>query len=260
MNGSPANPPAPGLAGPQREGWPRQRWLALIAFVFAAHVVLIFALGQKKAIVPRAATNVPVLTLADDSDELLALNNPALFALPNPKDFASAFWSQLPKVPQPSFRFTEAPRWLPLPAENLGATFQQFMRTNSFAGLPLDFKPEPKFSEPVLPVESAFAQNSSMQIEGELAQRRLLNKINLPSLPDNDILEPSVVQAPVDAAGNVFSVVLLESSGLDAADQRALEIAKTLRFAPAANLTIGQLVFHWRTIPVTTTNDNSNAH
>ena len=264
MNGSPANPPAPGLTGPQSQGWSRQRWLTLIALVFAAHVVLIFALGQKKTVVPRAATNVPVLMLADESDEfsdeLLALDNPALFALPNPKDSASAVWSQLPKVPQQSFRFAETPRWLPLSAEHLGAAFNQFMRTNSFAALPLDFKPKPKFSEPVLLVEPAFAQNSTLQIGDELAQRRLLNEISLPSLPDNDVIAPSRIQVLVDAGGNVVSVVLLESSGLDAADQRALEIARTLRFAPANNLTIGQLVFNWRTIPMTTTNDNSNAH
>jgi TonB family protein len=262
MNDAPANLPAIGLAEPkpQNESWSRKKWLTLIALVFAAHIGLIFLFGEKGEIVPRPVTNVPTLKLANDSDELLALNDPALFALPNPKDFASSVWLKMPDVKQPSFRFTESPRWLPLAAENLGATFQQFMQTNYFAGYQLDFKPQPKLSEPVLPVEPALAQNSTLQVAGELAQRKLLNEINPPSLPFNDVIAPSKVQALVDAAGNVVSVMLLESSGLDAADSRALEIARAARFAPAKNLTVGQMIFNWRTIPMTTTNDNPNAH
>jgi len=249
------------VAQAESQSWSRQRWLALIALVFAAHIGLIFLFGEKGEIVPRPVKNVPTLKLANDSDELLALNDPTLFALPHERDFASAVWLKMPDVKQPSFRWTEPPRWLPLPEENLGATFQQFMRTNYFAGPLLDFKPQPKLSEPVLPVEPAFAQNSTMRVAGELAQRRLLNGINPPSLPYNDVIAPSRVQALVDAAGNVVSVVLLESSGFDAAaDSRALEIARALRFAPAKNPTVGQIIFNWRTIPMTTTNDNSNAH
>jgi TonB family protein len=249
------------VAQAESQSWSRQRWLAVIALVFAAHIGLIFLFGEKGEIVPRPVTNVPALKLANDSDELLALNNPALFALPNPKDFASSVWLKMPDVKQPSFRFTESPRYLLAPdAENLGATFQQFMRTNYVAGYQLNFKPQPKLSEPVLPIEPALAQNSTLQIAGGLAQRRLLNEINPPSLLDNDVIAPSKVQALVDAAGNVVSVVLLESSGLDAADSRALKIARAARFAPAKNLTVGEMIFNWRTIPMTTTNDNPNAH
>ena len=67
-------------------------------------------------------TNVPTLTLADDSSELLALNDPTLFALPHQKDFASALWLQTAALKQPSFRWTEPPtNWLSLSADELGA-------------------------------------------------------------------------------------------------------------------------------------------
>jgi len=264
MNDAPANLPTFRLAGPklQGEGWSRRRWLTLIALVFAAHIAFIFALGERKQIVPRAVTNAPALELADDSDALLALNDPALFALPGPKDSASAVWLKMPDVTRPSFRFTEPPGWLPLSAENLGAAFQQFMRTNHFAGYPLDFKPPPELSEPVVPVEAVFPQNSTLQIVGGLAGRRLLNEAEIqpPPLPDNDVIAPSKVQALVDAGGNVVSVVLLESSGLAVADNTALELARAARFAPADNLTIGRLIFNWRTIPMTATNVNPIAH
>jgi hypothetical protein len=263
MNEASANLPALGLAESKSSGrWTRTRWLAFIALIFAAHVAFIFAFGEKKQIIPRAVTNVPVLKLADNSGELLALNDPTLFALPNPKDFASAVWLKTPDVKQPSFRFTESPRWLPLAAENSGAVFQQFMQTNSLASHTLDFKPTPELSAPSLSIEPALAQNSTMQIEGGLAQRRLVNEINLPSLPYNDVIAPSVVQVLVDAAGNVVSAVLLPSENsleaaghYDAADQRALELARRLRFSPAAQLTFGEIIFNWHTVPTTATNE-----
>jgi hypothetical protein len=262
MNDAPANVPTLGLAGPKsNERWSRQRWLTLVALIFAAHIALIFLFGEKKQIVARAVMNVPTLKLANESDELLALNDPALFVLPNPKDFASAVWLKMPDVKQPSFRWTEPPRWLSLAAENLGATFSRFMQTNHFTAYQLHFKPQPELSEPVLPVEPVLAQNSTLEIEGTLAQRRLLNEINLPSLPDNDVIAPSKVQVLVDAAGNVVSAILLPSensleaaSHYDIADQRALEIAGTMRFEPAPRLTFGKLIFNWHTVPLATTN------
>jgi hypothetical protein len=267
MNDAPANRLEIAAPEPQGEGWSRTKWLVLVALVFAAHIGFIFALGERTTKPARAVKNVPALKFADNSSELLALDDPALFALPNPKDFASAVWLKMPGAKQPSFRWTEAPRWLPLAVENLGTTFVQFMQTNYFAGYQLDFKPPPKLSEPVAPVQSALPQNSTLQIGGELAQRQLLNEINPPSLPYDDVIAPSKVQVLVSAAGDVVSAVLLPSDNsgeaadrYNAADRCALELARTARFAPATNLTIGQMVFNWRTIPMTTTNDNPNAH
>jgi TonB family protein len=105
-------------------------------------------------------------------------------------------------------------------------------------------------STPTLPVEPAPAQNSTMQIEGELAQRQLLpSQISLTNWPYADVLAPCVVQVLVDAAGNVVSTVLLTPSGYDAADQSALEIARALRFTPLSHLTFGRIIFNWHTVP-----------
>jgi hypothetical protein len=267
MNDAPANLPTLGLGEPipPSEGWSRQRWLTLIALVFAAHVGLIFIFGTKKEIVPRAVKNVPQLQLADNDNELIALDDPALFALPNAKDFVSAVWLKMPAIAPPDFRWTESPRWLALADGKLGATFTQFMQTNRFAAFQLDFKPPPKLSEPVSPVEPALAQTSTLQITGDLAQRRLLNHLDLPSWPYANVIAPSKVQVLVDSAGNVFSPVLLPpDNGFTAADyyavadQRALELARTARFAPAPHATFGQLIFNWHTVPPNTnTNEPS---
>jgi hypothetical protein len=242
--------------------WSRTRWLTLIALVFAAHVVLIFAFGQRKQIVPPIVTTVPRLQLANNSDALLALNDPTLFAAPNPKDIASAVWLQVPVVRQPSFRFPEPPRYLLAPdAENLGATFSRFMQTNRFAGFQLDLKPPPELSAPVLPLQPVFAEKSTLQIEGDLAQRKLLSPITLTNWPFADVLAPSVVQVLVDASGNVVSTILLPpdngveaAARYDVADQCALELGRAARFAPSSRPTVGQIIFNWHTVAPPATN------
>jgi hypothetical protein len=257
MNDISANSPVLGLAEPKRsEGWTLTRWLAVVALVFATHVALIFLFGEKKEIISRPVTNVPALKLADNSDELLALNDPTLFALPNQRDFASSFWLNMPAVKQPSFRWTEPPRWLPLSVDGLGVAFSRFIQTNFFATPPLDFKPMPELSTPTLPVETTLAQNSMMQVEGELAQRQLPSQINLTNWPYADVIAPSVVQVLVDTEGNVVSAVLLppenslEAAGhYDAADQRALELARALRFTPSSQFSFGRIIFNWHTVP-----------
>ena len=150
--------------------------------------------------------------------------------------------------------------------EDLGAIFIRFMQTNQFAAPVLDFKPEPKLSEPVPPLPPAFAENSTPHIEGELAQRKWLNPVNLTNWPYADVIAPSRVQVLVDAFGDVVSAVLLPpddpemaASHYDVADQRALELARTARFSPSLRLTIGQLIFNWRTVPPHATNSPAAA-
>jgi hypothetical protein len=275
MNSAAAEPPPAGLAGtiqvvveappkgkpPGTGRWARSRWLMLIALVFAAHVALLFAFGEYKPKPPLAVTNVPMLKLADDAGELLALNDPTLFAVPHRRDVASALREQTSILEQPSFRWTESPRWLSLSIEALGTVFDEFMQTNRFAGFELQLKPPLKLSSPGLPIEPVLALTSTLLIQGDIARRPLLNQINVPSLPYNDVLPPSKVQVVVDPAGNVVSTVLLpadnplEAAGhYDDADRRALELARAARFAPAPRLTIGRLIFNWHTVPLPATN------
>ena len=244
---------------PPGEGWSRNKLIFFIACALVLHIALIFIFGTKKQTVPRVVTNVPHLQLADSANELVALGDPTLFARPNAHDFVSAFWQRPPTVAQPSFNWTEAPRYL-LPApEKFGAAFREFMQTNLSPTVPLNFKPEPKLIEPVVASGDALPQATTMQITGELARRRQLNQIELPSLPWNDVIPPSKVQVLVDPAGNVSAVLRPDNSfeaaaHYAAADQRALQLARSLRFAPAPRLMFGEIIFIWHTVPVTSTN------
>jgi hypothetical protein len=246
-----ASEPAP----PGEKRWTRSRWLTLVLLIFAAHVGLLFAFGARKPAVPRAVANVPRLVLAAEADELIALSDPTLFALPHPMDLA-VLRAHASDLTQTSFRWTEEPPgWLNLPVAALGVDFGKFMKTNRYTGLELQLKPPLKLTTPVSPLEPIFPEVSTLRVEGGLAQRQLLTTMELPSWPCADVLAPSVVQTVVDAAGNVVSVVLLPpGSGWDDADQHALKLARAARFAPGPRLTIGRLVFHWHTVPLPGTN------
>ena len=78
----------------------------------------------------------------------------------------------------------------------------------------------------------------------------MLNTLSPPSPAVNDVIPPSRVQLLVDKSGNVTSTVLLETSGYDAADQQALELARTLQFVPADKLMFGEIIFNWHTVPL----------
>lgn len=251
MNGDLAHPPAEtGRSG----GWSRQRLFFFIALALAAHLALIFIFGTRKPVVPRPVTNVPQLRLADSSSEAIALNDPTLFALPHVRDFGSPVWLKMPRIPQPSFRWTEPPKYLLPTADHPGAAIHEFMQTNRLSEFKLNFKPEPQFAGPGLSIAPTLPQDSTFKITGGLSKRPLLAHPALLSLPYDDVIQPSRVQVLVDPAGDVLSAVLLDSSKLDAADQQALDLALALRFAPAAQLTLGDIIFNWHTVPLSTTN------
>lgn len=240
------------------------RWLLLIALVLVAHLALIFTFGTRKPITPRAVTNVPELELADGSGEWLTLNNPTIFALPNRVSFAGPAWMEPPHLKFHWHEWAAEPaRWLHLtnrlPAGQLGTTFSEFMQTNRFATFHFELKPPVRFTEPLVPLMPAFAGSSTLRIEGALAKRPLLTPLKLPSWPFDDLIAPSRIQVLVNASGNVISAVLLPPRNPGeipdaAADQRALDLARAARFAPASGLTVGQLIFDWRTVAPTATN------
>ena len=234
---------------PPDEGWTHRKFYFVLAFVLAFHFALIFLFGSKKQVVPRPVTNVPQVQLAEEANEFIALGDPTLFARPNAHDLVTVFWRRMPGIVQPDFNWTEPPRYLAPAPEDFGAAFHDYMRGRGAPELALNFKPEPKLILPGLAFENAMPQATTMQIAGELGQRRLLHADVLPSLPRNDVLAPSMVQALVDPSGNVASAVVLEPNGDGDADQMALKLARDLRFAPAPRLMLGEITFTWHTVP-----------
>src|SRR5438132_740951 len=102
--------------------WTRRRWWLLLALVFGMQVGLIFWLSDHSPPRQRAPARAPGIFLAGNaSSDRFALDDPTLFALPHREGFSGPAWLNTAPQKSPSFDWSEAPRWLPLSLEQLGA-------------------------------------------------------------------------------------------------------------------------------------------
>src|SRR5260370_14104683 len=165
----------------QPSRWPRPRWWGMVTAVFALQVCLIFALSDRAPIHPRPAVPAPVLRFAGPGwAEALSLMDPALFALPHRHGFSGPAWMQVPPAPARPFVWSEEPRWLMLEASQLGQSFGHFAQTNLLAPPEAAAFPEPALSLPAGPALAPSQGESTVRIEGPLAQRPLVNPTVLP--------------------------------------------------------------------------------
>jgi TonB family protein len=248
----------PASTASTEQAWPWSRWVLFIGLAFAAHIGFILAFGDRTPIVPRASVNAPALQFTTQRSEREQLDDPTLFALPHANGFAGAAWVRRQPIEFAPFRWTEPPRLLALSGDQLGTTFQQHQGPKDPARLQIETLPPPKLTS-VPPPDLTFitGRRSVLSRGGELTQREWLNAPpELPSWPAADWLTNSVVQVWVGADGQILSpALLLPGSGSKEADQLALKLARTARFAPlpssAAKLTRGTLIFQWHTLPHT---------
>lgn len=249
----------------------------MIALVLLVQVGLIFALGDRKAIVPRAASAAQQMQISATRSDLLALQDPTLFALPNARGFGAAAWSRAARLDFSVFRMPETkPAWYELSEAELGTTFHHFVETNVFASFALEARP-PREDDPIAlpPTGNPVVTNSSLQMAGELAKRALETRFELPSFPAADLLTNTVVQVLADSDGRIFSAVVLPAPGGSrlsdeqlAANSNALYFARRAQFAPlnsgratrlepSPELTRGAMIFKWHTDPLPATNHSS---
>jgi TonB family protein len=250
--------------------WPRGRWWGVVALIFAAQLGLIFWLADTAPATRRAAAPSPALQLVGKGHaELLALEDPTLFALPHAQGFSGLAWLAAPKPPASFFGWSESPRWLSLAMPQFGTLFNRPLETNELIA-PQNFtRPEPELTAPAVLTRAETTEQSVLRLEGGVAARRLLTPIVLPLQTNTEILTNSDVQVVIDAAGRVVSVpVLLSRSGNPEVDKEALRQALAARFEPvsvsgpartnaadsAGQLTWGRMIFEWRTMLVPATN------
>lgn len=257
MNPAPFDPQRPAeLPLAEETSWSGGRWISYIALAFALHLGLIYALSERKPLQPRAVKNAAALVIASSQSERQQLDDPTLFARPHPRGFAAETWLRLPQIKFAQFRWTEPPRLLALPLEQLGAIFLRHAETNATAPRESVLLAPPQ-TIVMVPSETGITPTpSTLRVNGNLTGRTFRNApAQLPWQPAQDNLTNTVVQILVDARGQVISAILAPpGSGSNAADQSALRIARNARFNPiddATKLTVGKLIFEWHMRPAT---------
>jgi TonB family protein len=242
--------------------WSRRRICFLIALVFAGQVALIFWLSDYS--IPRPKSRARPLALhlpANVDSELVALQDPTLFALPHQRGFSGLAWLAVPVQKLPSSDVATQPRWLPLAVEQMGEVFTRVFKTNRFDTPQSLADASAELILPKVAPLTLSAEGSVLRIEGALAQRQLLTPLALPSQITPEILTNTVIQMVVDEAGQLVAAsLLLPGSGSKQADQEALTLARKAQFnsieergpqrvpaKPPGRLTWGTMVFQWHT-------------
>lgn len=249
------------------DAWsPRRRWITIGAIALA-QIGLLFLFAERASSNPRAKNRDELRVLLNPfseeqlSQSLLA-SDPTLFVLPSPQGFSGAAWLAFkPREYQP-LDWDESPRWLSANPGELGKTFIRFIQTNShYDKLKVANKLPPPLEMWML-VESvkSTGRKSGLKIEGDIKTRLISSLPELPSWNHTEPLLDSVVQVAVNRAGDVVASRLVSSSGLSSANQKALEIVRTMRFRPlnseqaATALSWGTFIFQWQTLPSPLTN------
>lgn len=239
------------------DGWSRRRWAAVVALVFGLHVGLILMLEDRVPVTlrgrePRLAVGL-VLDPATSQRLLdtLGIGDPTVLPLGNPRGGVAPAWRGYSPVEQRLQAGDTPVAAVAQSVSRLGGVFEEFVQTNAASPAPVPDRPA---VQPVLPVKSAVSPpgRSTLRVQGVLAARPLIEPTLPRSWQHTNLLAETTVELFVNAAGEVLSPRLSSGGGAKdsvqrAADQHALDLARSLRFQPLANapLTPGAIVFHW---------------
>lgn len=227
----------------------------------AAQVVFVLSLSDRSPIRRREPASefrlTPVPAPGADSAfmELQALADPTLFALPSGRGFAGAGWKRGTEFNYQSRDWTEPLHWLTNRATFPGPGQLSDVPANHPPAGPT--KPVPRVTE-AAPAPLPMPGKSALRLEGAIARRALRSIPELPPIVHSNLLADTTVRVGVQADGHVFSAAIARASGLKAADDRALEIARAARFEPVQEtagtsgppaLGWGELTFRWHVVP-----------
>ncbi|MSR66282.1 MAG: energy transducer TonB [Pedosphaera sp.] len=235
------------------------RWIWALVF-FAALVLAIHFLSLPMEPAPKFESIAPLVVdavpgAAESNRFKLAIEDPAVFALPSSHGFSRA-WLDFPTQQFVIGRWT-APHQPYLPSKfDPFDLVEQYWKTNQLSFYPTLPNSLPRISPEFAPL-APLVEESALEITGPLLDRAELARkgMKLPSWPHAEPLQPSVVQVGVLPSGIVLSAALLGRSGLPVADQLAMDLAQTARFEPlsvaakasplAGEVMFGRLTFRW---------------
>lgn len=255
---------------PEQDSWGRGRWVSSVIFVFTLQLLFLWLFSSHSVPVVRQAPNVTALSLTTDPAAVreladkIGLNDPTLFALASMQGFSGDAWLKTTPMEHQLIDWNDGERWLSPSMASFGADFEEYVRNNAITHRQPPEKPAPDMGEiadEIPPIPKA----SWISMTGELNQRQLMTPLQPPALPGSDILANTVVRLVVDAEGQTISAVFFSTNGFPAADGKALELARSARFKPlkstdserSADMSWGLMVFHWKTLPLVSTNQTA---
>lgn len=241
--------------------WSARRWVTTVLLITAAQVGCIWVLSSRHLVVePRRAPETQLRLIQNlkavfVNNPLNAPTDPTLFALVHPHGFSAEAWLRPAPQQNELLGWTEPSFQLQPNAERLGNAVGIYLKTNSVPTVRLANRvPTPVTG--LAPVPSSLPTRSTIRVVNAPGNRQLVRQPELPTIPANEALPPSVVRLSVDAKGATDSAILLSSSGQPAADAQALSLASTLQFTPApagagnapTGLTWITVEFRWMTV------------
>lgn len=241
----------------------------MVAFVFGVEFLLVFGLSERRSSAPRTAPARPVIALILDPGVNVRLQHsesvrdPTLFALVNQRGFSGDAWLKNAPREHHAAEWTEPPQLLGADVNQLGFVTAGGKSSNTTAAAVVAGKSAPRLSAKSVPLPPLTRQ-TTLTREGDLAKRPIKLAPPLPALTAADVLVPTTIEVLVNREGDLVSARLLSGTGVKSApqklaDQRALELAKLIRFesvaaaagasaSGATGLTWGRITFRWHTI------------
>lgn len=249
-------------------GWSTGRVAFFVVAIFILQVGFVLLFAERKTPAPRQVETSPHVLFAHEHAKDIALAvEPTIFAWAWPHTFSGHAWFRIVQMDYPPFEWREPPAFLPLRSTQLGNWFDTVINENISHRFEVAEKIASEFiTQTIEPTQAALPEKSTLTITGNIAARRLLAQLDLPSWRADDILRPTMVRVVVDASGQVHSATLLAQSGSEQADKFALEIARSAEWEPLpearsqplgaapTGLTSGTMIFWWHTTAGTATN------
>ena len=250
------------------EGWSNQAIGIGVLIVFAAQLGVLFWLGRVPFAVRAQPKSVPLrlmpeIVLTPDSGPGAAFSDPTLFSRPNRRGFSGTAWRRFSEVEHQLIDWNETPRLLENQPAPLGAAFREALPDHLAFVTDLPAK-RPARSMAVEPPRLAVRATSELELRGSLAKRPVVRSVSVPAMPHDEALRRTRVRIGVNTDGYVVSATVEDrlakyDAFQAAADRRALELLRGIRFEPAKRtrfdrpdrpgvLEWGEALFHWRTI------------
>ncbi len=250
------------------EGWSNQAIGIGVLIVFAAQLGVLFWLGRVPFAVRAQPKSVslrlmPEIVLTPDRGTGTAFSDPTLFSRPNRRGFSGTAWRRFSEVEHQLIDWNETPRLLENQPAPLGAAFREALPDHLAFVTDLPAK-RPARSMAVEPPRLAVRAASELELRGSLAKRPVVRSVSVPAMPHDEALRRTRVRIGVNTDGYVVSATVEDRLAKGdafqaAADRRALELLRGIRFEPAKRtrfdrpdrpgvLEWGEALFHWLTI------------